>query len=119
VIAGELERFCTEPPSEDELGRARENAKGRLALSLESTASRMNRLGGSVLADLPILSVEEIIASIDAVSAADVHALANELFDPARLSVAAVGPDEGALRAAVAPLTGASSDLGEPVGEPL
>ncbi len=110
VISRELERFVAEPPDEQELVRARENAKGRLALSLESTSSRMNRLGGSVLAELPILTVEEIIARVDAVSARDVQALAREFFDPAGLSVAAIGPDEELLRTALAPL-GAHAEL--------
>jgi predicted Zn-dependent peptidase len=109
VIAAELERFVREPPAERELARSRENAKGRLALSLESTAARMNRLGGSVLAGLPILSVEEIIARIDAVTVEDVRALAAELFGAPELSVAAIGPDEDALRAALAPLQGVAA----------
>ncbi len=109
VISHELERFAAEPPNEQELARSRENAKGRLALSLESTGSRMNRLGGSVLAELPILTVEEIIARVDAVRAEDVHALARDLFNPAALSVAAIGPDEDALRTAIAPLQGVAA----------
>jgi predicted Zn-dependent peptidase len=109
VIAAELERFVREPPQEAELARSRENAKGRLVLSLESTGARMNRLGGSVLADLPILSVEEIIARIDAVTVDDVRALAEELFGFAGLSVAAIGPDEDALRSALAPLEGVAA----------
>jgi predicted Zn-dependent peptidase len=109
VIAAELERFVREPPQEAELARSRENAKGRLVLSLESTGARMNRLGGSVLADLPILSVEEIIARVDAVSVEDVRALAEELFGFAGLSVAAIGPDEEALRNALAPLEGVAA----------
>ena len=109
VIAGELERLGHEPPAERELERSRENAKGRLALSLESTSARMNRLGGSVLAGLPILSVEEIIARIDAVSVEDVQALTRELFAARELSVAAIGPDEDALRAALAPLQGVAA----------
>ena len=109
VIAAELQRVVREPPLEHELARSRENAKGRLALSLESTGARMNRLGGSVLAELPILSVEEIIARIDAVSVDDVRALAAELFAAPELSVAAIGPDEDALRAALAPLEGVAA----------
>jgi predicted Zn-dependent peptidase len=109
VIAAELERFVREPPQEAELARSRENAKGRLVLSLESTGARMNRLGGSVLADLPILSVDEIIARIDAVSVDDVRALAEELFGFAGLSVAAIGPDEDALRSALTPLEGVAA----------
>jgi predicted Zn-dependent peptidase len=109
VIAAELERFVREPPQEAELARSRENAKGRLVLSLESTGARMNRLGGSVLADLPILSVEEIIARIDAVTVEDVRTLAEELFGFAGLSVAAIGPDEDALRTALVPLEGVAA----------
>jgi predicted Zn-dependent peptidase len=104
VIAAELERFVREPADAQELERSRENAKGRLALSLESTAARMNRLGASVLNDLPILSVEEIIARIDAVTADELRELAGELFRGQELSVAAIGPDESALLGALAPL---------------
>ena len=104
VLAGELERFVREPADAQELERSRENAKGRMVLAMESTAALMNRLGSSVLCDLPILSVEEVIARIDAVTMDDLRELAAELFRGPELSVAAIGPDEQALRAALAPL---------------
>jgi predicted Zn-dependent peptidase len=104
VLAAELERFVAEPADAQELERSRENAKGRLVLAMESTAARMNRLGASVLTDMPILSVEEVIARIDAVTVEDLRELAAELFQGPRLSVAAIGPDEAALRDALAPL---------------
>ncbi len=104
VLAVELERFVREPADAQELERSRENAKGRMVLAMESTAARMNRLGSSVLCDLPILSVEEVIARIDAVTIDDLRELAAELFRGPELSVAAIGPDEQALRAALAPL---------------
>jgi predicted Zn-dependent peptidase len=104
VLAAELERFAREPADAQELERSRENAKGRMVLAMESTAARMNRLGSSVLCDLPILSVEEVIARIDAVTMDDLRELAAELFRGSELSVAAIGPDEQALHAALAPL---------------
>jgi predicted Zn-dependent peptidase len=104
VIAAELARFVVDPADPRELERSRENAKGRLVLSLESTAARMSRLGGSVLHGLPLLSVEELIARIDAVRIEDVRELAAELFRGSELSVAAIGPDEGALLQALGPL---------------
>jgi predicted Zn-dependent peptidase len=104
TIAGELERFVAEPVSEPELTRSRENVKGRVVLALESTAARMNRLGSSVLAELPILSVDEIIERIDAIDAAEVHELAGELFVGERLSVAGVGAEESVFAEALAPL---------------
>jgi predicted Zn-dependent peptidase len=109
VIAQELERFIEDPISEAELERSRENVKGRVVLSLESTAARMNRLGASVLNELPILSVDEVIERIDAVTIADVRELASELFVPERLSVAAVGADEELFNRALAPIQAASS----------
>ncbi len=107
ILAAELARCVEDPASAEELERSRENLKGRVVLGLESTGGRMARIGGSVLGELPILSVEELIARIDAVSIEDVRELSRELFAPEQLSVAGVGPDEGTFRAAIAPLSGA------------
>jgi predicted Zn-dependent peptidase len=104
VIAEELERFVEAPATDAELTRSRENLKGRVVLSMESTAARMSHLGGSLLHGMPILSMDELIDRIDAVHLADVEALARDLFAPARLSVACVGPDERAFTDAIAPL---------------
>ncbi len=108
TIATELERFVDEPISEQELTRSRENVKGRVVLSLESTAARMNRLGSSVLSELPILSVDEIIEKIDAVEATELHELAAELFAPGQLSIAGVGTSEEVFQEALTPLGAAS-----------
>jgi predicted Zn-dependent peptidase len=105
VVADELERLRQDPPSEDELARSKENVKGRVVLSLESTAARMNRLGASVLADMPLLTVDEVIERIDAVTLDDVAALARDLFAPQRLSAAGIGADAGAFRRALEPVT--------------
>jgi predicted Zn-dependent peptidase len=94
VIGDELTRFTGEALSEDELTRARENVKGRVVLALESTTARMDRLGSSVLAEMPVLSVDEVIERIDAVTREDVEALAGELFAPEQLSAAGIGPDQ-------------------------
>jgi predicted Zn-dependent peptidase len=104
VIARELDRLRRDPASDAELARAKENLKGRVVLSLESTGARMNRLGSHILGDVPLLSVDEVIAGIDAVTREDLLALAGELFAPARLSVAGIGPDDAAFARAVAPL---------------
>ena len=84
-----------------ELERAKDNLKGRLLLSLESTSARMTRLGKAVVTGSKITSVDETIARVDAVTEADVAALAAELFAPGRLSAAGIGPDEDRFRAAV------------------
>ena len=109
TIAAELERFVEDPASTAELDRSRENLKGRMVLALESTAARMSRLGISVLNELPILSVDEVIERIDAVDVAALRELADELFAPGRLSVACVGPEEEAFHAALVPLQGVAA----------
>jgi predicted Zn-dependent peptidase len=101
VIGTELERLHAEGVSEEELERARENVKGRTVLSMESTLTRMNRLGSSVLMEVPLLSVDEVLAAFDAVTLDDVMALARDLWDPRRMSAAGVGGDETTFRAAI------------------
>jgi predicted Zn-dependent peptidase len=101
VLGNELRRLRDEPVSGEELERAKENVKGRTVLSMESTLARMNRLGGAVLADTPVLTLDEVLARIDAVSAEDVEALADELWAPEALSAAGVGAAEEPFRAAL------------------
>ena len=87
----------------DELARAKENMKGRIMLSMESTSNRMSRLGKSLVTDTELLSLERLIAEIDAVDAEELAELATVLLAPERLSVAGIGPSEkrflGAVRA--------------------
>jgi predicted Zn-dependent peptidase len=101
ILSRELERCVQDPASEQELIRSRENLKGRMVLALESTGARMSRLGVSVLNELPILSVDEVIERIDAVGVAELKEIAAELFAPERLSVAGVGPEAEAFHAAI------------------
>ena len=68
---------------------------------MESTLARMNRLGSSLLTGVPLLTLDEVLAAVDAVTLEDVTALAAELFDPARMSAAGVGGSEDAFRAAL------------------
>jgi predicted Zn-dependent peptidase len=110
VVGTELERFVADPATPEELARSKENVKGRTVLGLESTSARMNRLGSSVLAGLPVLSVDEIIEHVDAVTMDDVRGLAAELFAPERLSAAGVGADESAFRRALEPISPALAE---------
>jgi predicted Zn-dependent peptidase len=102
IVRTELERMRQDGATADELERSKDNVKGRVLLSLESTVARMNRLGSSVLADMPLMSVDELEARIDAVSLDDVLALARELYAPERLSIAGIGADEDVFQKALA-----------------
>jgi predicted Zn-dependent peptidase len=102
VVADELERLRAEPASGEELDRAKENLKGRVVLALESTGARMNRLGSETLAGAPLLSLDEVVERIDAVTIDELAALVEELWAPGRLSSAGIGPDEPRFDEAVA-----------------
>jgi predicted Zn-dependent peptidase len=110
VVGTELEKLLADGVTAEELERSKENVKGRVVLSLESTTSRMNRLGSSVLADMPVLTVDEVVERIDAVTRDDVAALARELYAPERLSAAGIGGDEGTFRAALEPVSPALAE---------
>ncbi len=101
VVADELAGLRERGVSAEELERARENVKARVVLALESTGARMNRLGASLLFELPLLETDEVMARFDAVTLDDLRELTDELWAPERLSAAGIGPDEQAFRDAV------------------
>jgi predicted Zn-dependent peptidase len=106
VIGGELRRLHADGVSEEEIERAKEHVKGRTVLGLESSAARMGRCARAILFGLPLLSLDEMLERIDAVSLDDVAELAADMFDPERFSAACVGPDEGRFRSALEPVSG-------------
>jgi predicted Zn-dependent peptidase len=101
VIGTELERLHAEGVTEEELERAREHVKGRIVLSLESTASRMHRLGRSILTGTPLLSLDELIVELDAVDRDQLQELVRDFYSPNALSAAAIGRDEEVFRKAL------------------
>ena len=105
IIGAELARLRSEPVSDEELTRAKESVKGRLVLSSESTAARMTRISRATLFGLPIESLDEMLAKVDAIEVDDLTELASELYGAERLSAACVGADEDRFRAALAPVS--------------
>ncbi len=101
IAARELADVAAGNVRPGELERAKENLKGRMLLSMESTSNRMSRLGKSVVTGTELLRLEEIIERIDAVGAADVAALAADLLALDGLSAAGLGPSAALFRAAV------------------
>ncbi len=101
IIGRELGRLRDGGLDSTELDRAKENVKGRIVLGLESSGARMTRCARSILHDVPLLSLDETLARVDAVDAGEVAALAEELYDPAGLSAACIGGEEDRFRATV------------------
>ena len=94
TVNRELLRLVTEPVPGEELQRAKEHLKGRMILGLESTSSRMTRLGKGVLTGTEILSLDELAERIEAVTPEQLLELASEVYRPSRLSVVGIGSDQ-------------------------
>jgi predicted Zn-dependent peptidase len=94
IIAEQIAEIAAGRFLDGELERAKEHARGRIMLSMESTATRMTRLGRSLISDTELLSPERIIAELEAVEPDAVSELASMLLAPECLSIAGIGPDE-------------------------
>ncbi len=92
VIGHELRELGRGNLREGELARARETIEAKLLLAEDSIPTRMNRLGRAIVSGAEIVSLDETLRRLRAVTDTDVTALARDLFDPANLSVAAIGP---------------------------
>jgi predicted Zn-dependent peptidase len=101
IAAAEIADVAEGNLTEAELERAKENLKGRIMLSMESTSNRMTRLGRSLITDTEILSLPRIIAEIDAVEPEAIAQLAGILLAEERLSAAGIGPSEKRFSAAI------------------
>ena len=97
LVEAELARLVEESgiPQRD-LDAAKGHLKGSLTTSLETSSSRMRRIGRSELVEGEIPSIDELIARIDAVTPDDVARVVKRVIDGAPRSLAVVGPfDEG------------------------
>ena len=94
AIVGELRKLRDVTVPDDELARSKELRKGRMMMGLEDSYAMASWLGSSELLYGFVPTPEEVAERIDAVTAADVQALAAELFTPARYGLALVGPYE-------------------------
>ncbi|MGE5254393.1 MAG: insulinase family protein, partial [Planctomycetaceae bacterium] len=92
IIRREMNKLAENSLKSGELRSAKEQLKGNLLLSLESTDSRMGRLAKSEIYFHRFVSPEEIIERIERVSAEEVADLARQLFQTTSLSLSVLGP---------------------------
>lgn len=91
-VLGEFRRLKEEAVGEEELHRAKEQLKGAMTLSLESTGARMaNRARQQIYFGRPV-ALEEVFSSIDAVAPDQIQHVAQQLFAPNHIALAALGP---------------------------
>jgi len=93
VIKDEYQRLRRDSLTAAELASAKQQVMGQLVLTLEGPTSRMYRLAGLTLYGERYRSIDQLLAEIDAVTADDIAAVASEYFDPAKQTVAWLGPN--------------------------
>jgi len=91
LVLDELAKIKREKLPRSEFESAKEQLKGNLVLGLESTSSRMNRLGRNELFLGEYVSLKQALAAIEAVKPSQVAEEANRLFSEKRLSAAFLG----------------------------
>jgi predicted Zn-dependent peptidase len=92
VIRGELDRLVADGLPEDELVAAKGHLRGSTALALETSSSRMHRLGRSELTTDEVPSVDELVAEIDSVTLEDANRVIKRVFADEPRVLAVVGP---------------------------
>jgi predicted Zn-dependent peptidase len=87
----ELRRLKEDTVPEAELKRAKDQLKSNIVLGLESSSSRMANLARQEMYFRRFFTVEDIVAEVEAVTAAGIQALARELFRPEAVALTVLG----------------------------
>lgn len=91
AILEQLSQLKETVPS-GEIAKAKELAKGRLLLHMEDSRAVAGWIGGQEVLTNRILSVDQVVAIIDAITAEELKEIARELLVSAQLRLAVVGP---------------------------
>lgn len=91
IVTDELVNLKEKGITEQELAKTKEQLKGNLMLSLESTSNRMSRLAKSELFFNKIIPVEKIVENIEKVQVGDLQRIAQDLFKKDQFVLTAVG----------------------------
>jgi predicted Zn-dependent peptidase len=94
VIGDEIDRLAGDGLSASELAAAKGHITGSLAMSLETSSSRMRRIGRSEQVEREVLTLDELVARVEAVEADDVARVIDRVFRDAPRTLAVVGPHE-------------------------
>lgn len=90
-VVGEFRKLKTEPVTADELRRAKDQLKGSLMLSLESSTARMSNLARQEMYFDKFYDLDELIAKIEGVTAEDLTSMANDFFKTESVAVTCLG----------------------------
>jgi predicted Zn-dependent peptidase len=90
-ITKEFRELKQRQVSGEELRRAKDHLKGSLMLGLESTGSRMSNLARQEMYFGRFFTLDEVLESIEAVTANDVRRIAQTFFDPKQIALTILG----------------------------
>jgi predicted Zn-dependent peptidase len=90
-VIAEFRNLKSAPVPDEELRRCKDQLKGSLMLSLESSTARMSNLARQEMYFDRFYSLDELIERVEQVSADDVQALANEFFKTDNIAVTVLG----------------------------
>ena len=93
LILNQFDLLRKKPIGSAELRRAKEYTLGSHRLALARSSSQNARLGGSILAQGKMVDPETVNERLRAVTPDDILAVACEILDPSRLTIAVVGPN--------------------------
>ena len=91
ICRDELAKVAASGVTIEELARAKGQIRGGLVMGLEDSSARMSRIGKAEVVPGGVLSIDESLARIDAVTLDDVHAVARDILD-ATPTLAVLGP---------------------------
>jgi predicted Zn-dependent peptidase len=92
IVEAELARLVATGLTDAEIAAAKGHLVGSLAMSLETSASRMRRLGRSEMVEGEIPTLEDLIARVEAVANDDIDRVIERVFAGSPRSLAVVGP---------------------------
>ena len=95
LILAEFRKLKENTLSEEELTRAKDQLKGNILLGLESSSARMANLARQEMYFHQFFSIDEIIARVEDVTADQVQAMAQRLFDSERIAITLLGRLKG------------------------
>lgn len=90
-VVSEFRKLKAEPVPEDELRRSKDQLKGSLMLSLESSTARMSNLARQEMYFDRFYGLDELIEKIEAVTATELQQLANQFFKTENVAVTVLG----------------------------
>jgi predicted Zn-dependent peptidase len=94
-ILAEFRELKSGPIPAEELRRAKDQLKGSLMLSLESSTSRMSNLARQQMYFERFFTMDETIDQIETVTSEEVSAMAEQLFHPDQIAVTVLGNLDG------------------------